>query len=144
MNWTGGRLRRQSRNRPDSISKIQKQHFARARIKQQEFRQKARITSIHKHAFAFNDRDSISSSQFVVDSQPNESVDRIHQTEGLSRQSQAELPYGGCSGSGYKDLEVHKTINLFEASLKLHLSRQNLISPILISSKSIFSKGKTG
>lgn len=36
MNWTGGRLRRQSHNRPGSLSRIQKQHFAKARFKQRD------------------------------------------------------------------------------------------------------------
>lgn len=144
MNWTGGRLRRQSRNRPDSISKIQKQHFARARIKQQESRQKARITSIDKHSFVSNGRESVSSSQFVVNSPPNESVDRTNQSGGLSRQGHAELSYGEYLGYGHKDLEVHQAIRLFEALLTLYLSRRNLVSPMSISSKSIFSKGKTG
>jgi hypothetical protein len=36
MNWTGGRLRRQSHNRPGSLSRIQKQYFARARLKLRE------------------------------------------------------------------------------------------------------------
>ncbi|QKX56971.1 uncharacterized protein TRUGW13939_04079 [Talaromyces rugulosus] len=36
MNWTGGRLRRQSHNRPDSILRIQKQHFAKGRLKKRE------------------------------------------------------------------------------------------------------------
>lgn len=33
MNWTGGRLRRQSHNRPGSLSTIQKQYFAKARLR---------------------------------------------------------------------------------------------------------------
>lgn len=33
MNWTGGRLRRQSHNRPGTLSRIQKQYFARARLR---------------------------------------------------------------------------------------------------------------
>jgi len=32
MNWTGGRLRRHSHNRPGSLSRIQKRHFAKARL----------------------------------------------------------------------------------------------------------------
>lgn len=34
MNWTGGRLRRQSQNRPGSLTRIQKRHFAKAQQKQ--------------------------------------------------------------------------------------------------------------
>lgn len=33
MNWTGGRLHRHSHNKPSSLSRIQKQHFAKARLK---------------------------------------------------------------------------------------------------------------
>lgn len=107
MNWTGGRLRRQSRNRPDSISKIQKQHFARARIKQQESRQKARIASIEKPSFVLTGRESEGSPQFNVNSQPNQPVARINQlSQGLSRHSQADLSDGGCCGAGNKNLEV--------------------------------------
>ena len=107
MNWTGGRLRRQSRNRPDSISNIQKQHFARARIKQQESRQKARIASIEKPSFVFSDRVSRGSSQFNVYSQSTQSVARIdHFSGGLSRQTQADLPDSRYYGAGNKNLEV--------------------------------------
>lgn len=40
MNWTGGRLRRQSHNRPDSLLRIQKQYFAKERLKKQELNNK--------------------------------------------------------------------------------------------------------
>ena len=107
MNWTGGRLRRQSRNRPDSISKIQKQHFARARIKEQESRQKARIASIEKPSFVFTARESGGSSQFNTNNQSTQSVARIDQLSAvLARQSQADLPDGGYFRSGDKNLEV--------------------------------------
>lgn len=44
MNWTGGRLQRHSHNKPGSLSRIQKQHFAKARLKvHSEFHQQSQI-----------------------------------------------------------------------------------------------------
>ncbi|CRG86130.1 hypothetical protein PISL3812_03133 [Talaromyces islandicus] len=40
MNWTGGRLRRQSHARADSLLRIQKQHFVKARLKKREVNNK--------------------------------------------------------------------------------------------------------
>ncbi|KAH8694975.1 hypothetical protein BGW36DRAFT_428872 [Talaromyces proteolyticus] len=50
MNWTGGRLRRQSHNKPNSILRIQKQHFAKARLKQREAQIKAARSRCDLHA----------------------------------------------------------------------------------------------
>lgn len=38
MNWTGGRLHRHSHNKRGMLERIQKQHFAKARIKRQHAR----------------------------------------------------------------------------------------------------------
>lgn len=123
MNWTGGRLRRQSRIRPDSISKIQKQHFARARIKQQESRQKARIASIEKPSFVFSDRTSGELSQFNVNSQSTQSV-RIDQlSQCLLRHNQTDLPDSGYCGAGNRNLEVRPPAYLPEALLTFYHSR---------------------
>jgi hypothetical protein len=146
MNWTGGRLRRQSGNRPDSISKIQKQHFARARIKQQESRQKARIILIEKPEFVFGASESNESSRFVVNSQSTQSAGRAERfSGGLSRQSQGNLPDGEYFGAGNNNLEVHSLTHSHKALLTfLSVLRQILASPMSTSSKSTFLTRKTG
>lgn len=86
-------------------------------MKQQESRQKARITSIEKHAFDFNGGELVGSSQLVVNSQCNQSIDRINQSRGLLRQNQVELLYGGHPGFGDKILEVQQPIRPYKALL---------------------------
>lgn len=97
-------MRRQSRNRPDSISKIQKQHFARARIKQQESRQNAQVSSIGRTTLSFDGRDSAKQSQ-SHDYQSVSCVDQLSHRLGL-RQSQSSLPDARYAESGDKTSEI--------------------------------------
>ncbi|KAE8557046.1 hypothetical protein EYB25_001752 [Talaromyces marneffei] len=130
MNWTGGRLRRQSRNRPDSISKIQKQHFARARIKQQESRQKTRIASIEKPSFVFNSRKSGESSHFIADNQSTQSFARMDQTFQSSklRQNQANSSdTSGYFGAGNRDLETQSSTAYVDLLKKYLLDQKDWV-----------------
>lgn len=85
MNWTGGRLRRQSHNRPDSTLKIQKQYFAKARLKQRESHNKARIASIAGPSFAFCSNDAVqsphcSSAEDQLPAQSRQSIEYVDRT----------------------------------------------------------------
>lgn len=76
MNWIGGRLQRHSKANADATLKVQKQHFAKARLQQQNERP---LTT------------SVRLSTYKVPHQPKDTVDR-DQDRGVKRKIFSEAP----------------------------------------------------
>lgn len=125
MNWTGGRLRRQSNNRPYSILRIQKQHFAKARLKQREAHQKKHLTSRLGLASA-SDVETLAESSYCTaesqqvarSSQPinptNEFIERIRPKNNSLNESTSS---NGLAFINVNNVEVHISIQYRGATL---------------------------